>query len=128
AVAAGRCPGRLHSRTEGTHRQAEHAPRPRHRHQRGRGEEASIPAGGRPARVLCGWKRGGLVMPKQLHGVLAIAHTPFTESDEIDAAALKRSVDWAFAVGADGIGTGMVSETLKLTHDERLTLPRMLVE
>ena len=52
-------------------------------------------------------------MPKPLHGVLAIAHTPFTETDEIDAAALKRSVDWAFAVGADGIGTGMVSETLQ---------------
>ena len=54
-------------------------------------------------------------MPEPLHGVLAIAHTPFTDADEIDAAALKRAVDWAFAVGADGIGTGMVSETLKLT-------------
>jgi 4-hydroxy-tetrahydrodipicolinate synthase len=67
-------------------------------------------------------------MPKQLHGVLAIAHTPFTDSDEIDGAALKRSIDWAFAVGADGLGTGMVSETFKLTHDERLTLTKMLVE
>src|SRR5437870_3818448 len=67
-------------------------------------------------------------MPKKLHGVLAIAHTPFTEGDEIDAAALKRAVDWSFGVGADGIGTGMVSETLKLTHEERLSLPKMLVE
>jgi 4-hydroxy-tetrahydrodipicolinate synthase len=67
-------------------------------------------------------------MPKQLRGVLAIAHTPFTDADEIDAAALKRSVDWAFAVGADGLGTGMVSETLKLTSDERVSLPRLLVE
>ncbi|MFO0804616.1 MAG: dihydrodipicolinate synthase family protein [Gemmataceae bacterium] len=67
-------------------------------------------------------------MPRTLAGVLAIAHTPFTDSDEIDAAALKRSVDWAFAVGADGLGTGMVSETLKLTTEERLTLPKMLVE
>src|SRR5262249_19750153 len=70
----------------------------------------------------------GLFMPKQLHGVLAIAHTPFTDADEIDAAALKRSVDWSFAVGADGIGTGMVSETLKLTTDERVALAKMLVE
>ncbi|MCE9567569.1 MAG: dihydrodipicolinate synthase family protein [Planctomycetes bacterium] len=67
-------------------------------------------------------------MPKQLQGVLAIAHTPFTEHDEIDTAALKRSVDWAFSVGADGLGTGMVSETFKLTHDERLSLVKMLVE
>jgi 4-hydroxy-tetrahydrodipicolinate synthase len=67
-------------------------------------------------------------MPKKLAGVLAIAHTPFTDADEIDAAALKRAVDWSFAVGADGIGTGMVSETLKLTHLERLSLPQMLVE
>jgi dihydrodipicolinate synthase/N-acetylneuraminate lyase len=67
-------------------------------------------------------------VPRKLHGVLAIAHTPFTDADEIDSAALKRAVDWAFSVGADGIGTGMVSETLKLTSDERMSLTRMLVE
>ena len=67
-------------------------------------------------------------MPKQLQGVLAIAHTPFTDDDDIDATALKRAVDWTFRVGADGLGTGMVSETLKLTTDERLALARMLVE
>jgi 4-hydroxy-tetrahydrodipicolinate synthase len=67
-------------------------------------------------------------MPKKLAGVLAIAHTPFTESDEIDAASLKRAVDWSLGVGADGIGTGMVSETLKLTSDERVSLAQMLVE
>ncbi|MBA4190863.1 MAG: dihydrodipicolinate synthase family protein [Planctomycetaceae bacterium] len=67
-------------------------------------------------------------MPKVLQGVLAIAHTPFTEHDEIDTAALKRSVDWAFGVGADGLGTGMVSETMKLTSDERVSLTQMLVE
>jgi len=59
--------------------------------------------------------------------VLAIAHTPFTDADEIDAAALRAAVDWAFAVGADGLGTGMVSETLKLTSDERVSLADMLV-
>ena len=66
-------------------------------------------------------------MPKKLAGVLAIAHTPFTDNDEIDAASLKRAVDWSFSVGADGIGTGMVSETFKLTFHERLALARMLV-
>ena len=64
----------------------------------------------------------------KLHGVLTIAHTPFTEHDEIDAPSLKRCVDWVFAVGADGLGTGMVSETLKLTSDERVSLAKMLVE
>ncbi len=67
-------------------------------------------------------------MPRPLHGVLAITHTPFSDADEIDSAALKRTVDWAFRVGADGLGTGMVSETFKLTSDERLSLTRMLVE
>ncbi|MFM8272075.1 MAG: dihydrodipicolinate synthase family protein, partial [Gemmata sp.] len=66
-------------------------------------------------------------MPKRLAGVLAIAHTPFTDNDEIDAGSLKRAVDWAFDVGADGIGTGMVSETLKLTADERHALAALLV-
>src|SRR5262245_22121840 len=67
-------------------------------------------------------------MPTKLAGVLTIAHTPFTDSDEIDAPSLKRAVDWSLSVGADGIGTGMVSETMKLTSDERMSLTKMLVE
>jgi dihydrodipicolinate synthase/N-acetylneuraminate lyase len=67
-------------------------------------------------------------MPRPLHGVLAIAHTPFTDTDEIDAAALRREVDWVFAQGADGLGTGMVSETFRLTADERVRLAELLVE
>lgn len=67
-------------------------------------------------------------MPKSLQGVLAIAHTPFTELDEIDRLALRKSIDWTFAMGADGIGTGMVSEAMKLTSDERVSLTQMLVE
>ena len=68
------------------------------------------------------------MMPRKLAGVLAIAHTPFTDADEIDAVALKRAVDWTFTIGADGIGTGMVSETLKLSTEERHALAAMLVE
>lgn len=67
-------------------------------------------------------------MPKQLRGVLAIAHTPFTENDEIDRPSLKKAVDWTFTIGADGLGTGMVSEILKLTAEERVTLPALLTE
>ena len=67
-------------------------------------------------------------MPKPLHGVLAIVHTPFTDADDIDPVAFRGSVDWAFAVGADGLGTGMVSETFRLTSDERMSLTKLLVE
>ena len=37
-------------------------------------------------------------------------------------------VDWAYSVGANGIGTGMVSEILKLTFQERQELTEQLVE
>jgi len=58
-------------------------------------------------------------MPRHLRGVLGIVHTPFTDADDVDRGSLQREVDWAFMVGADGLGTGMVSETFKLTADER---------
>jgi 4-hydroxy-tetrahydrodipicolinate synthase len=67
-------------------------------------------------------------MAQPLHGVLAIVHTPFTDTDEIDAGTLRKSVDWGFNVGAVGFGTGMVSEILRLTADERLSLTKLLVE
>ena len=38
-------------------------------------------------------------MKRVLSGVLAIAHTPLTEDDRIDEAALRRSIDWAFGPG-----------------------------
>ena len=67
-------------------------------------------------------------MPKPLHGVLPIVHTPFDARDEIDPDDLRREIDWAFSVGADGLGTGMVSELLRLTPDERLRLTELIVE
>jgi dihydrodipicolinate synthase/N-acetylneuraminate lyase len=67
-------------------------------------------------------------MVKPLHGVLPIVQTPFLDSDEIDFATLRREVDWAFAQGIDGLGTGMVSELLKLTAGERQALAEHLVE
>ena len=61
-------------------------------------------------------------MPRPIQGVLPIAHTPFQMDDSIDFESLQKQIDWAFAVGADGVCTGMVSELLRLTHDERLEL------
>jgi 4-hydroxy-tetrahydrodipicolinate synthase len=63
-----------------------------------------------------------------LGGVLPIVHTPFLDSDAIDVATLRREVEWAFAQDIDGLGTGMVSELLKLTADERAALAERLVE
>jgi 4-hydroxy-tetrahydrodipicolinate synthase len=67
-------------------------------------------------------------MPKRLHGVLPIVHTPFTDTNEIDTATLRREIDWAYAQGADGLGTGMVSELLRLTFDERIALTHHIAE
>lgn len=67
-------------------------------------------------------------MPKDIAGVLPIAHTPFRDDDTIDFASLERQIDWAFSVGADGFGTGMVSELLRLTFRERIELTQKLGE
>ncbi len=67
-------------------------------------------------------------MSDKIAGVLPILHTPFNHRDEIDCESLQREIDWAFAVGADGICTAMVSEILRLTSEERLRLNAMIVE
>jgi 4-hydroxy-tetrahydrodipicolinate synthase len=67
-------------------------------------------------------------MPRPLQGVLPIVHVPFLDDDAIDAAALRREIDWAFAQGADGLGTGMVSEVMRLTAVERVALTEYLVQ
>jgi dihydrodipicolinate synthase/N-acetylneuraminate lyase len=67
-------------------------------------------------------------MRKKLQGVLPIVHTPFTADDGIDDVSLRREIDWAFAIGADGLGTGMVSELLRLTTQERLALTERIVQ
>jgi 4-hydroxy-tetrahydrodipicolinate synthase len=67
-------------------------------------------------------------MPHPIAGVLPIVHTPFTDDDQIDYASYQKQIDWAYSLGADGICTGMVSETLRLTYDERQELAGRLVE
>ncbi|MCA9154182.1 MAG: dihydrodipicolinate synthase family protein [Planctomycetales bacterium] len=67
-------------------------------------------------------------MSKPIAGVLPIVHTPFDDEDRIDASALADEIDWAFRCGADGCATGMVSELLRLTYDERRFLTERLAE
>jgi 4-hydroxy-tetrahydrodipicolinate synthase len=61
-------------------------------------------------------------MSELVAGVLPIVHTPFFEDETIDYESLDRQVDWALAHGARGYCTGMVSELLRLTADERVEL------
>ena len=67
-------------------------------------------------------------MPHEVAGVLPVIHTPMIDGDEIDHESLRKEVDWAFEVGADGVVAAMVSEILRLTHDERVRLADELVE
>jgi 4-hydroxy-tetrahydrodipicolinate synthase len=67
-------------------------------------------------------------MKKHIAGVLPVAHTPFHDDDRIDWESLERQIEWAFASGADGYCTGMVSELLRLTYHERIELTKRLGE
>lgn len=67
-------------------------------------------------------------MSQTIQGVLPIAHTPFTADHAIDFDSLARQIDWAFDQGASGFCTGMVSEILRLTAEERIELHRQLAE
>jgi dihydrodipicolinate synthase/N-acetylneuraminate lyase len=67
-------------------------------------------------------------MPTKITGVLPVAHTPFHEDESIDFDSLARQIDWAFGQGIQGCCTGMVSELLRLDHDERVELNRRLAE
>jgi len=65
---------------------------------------------------------------RTISGVLPILHTPFQEDDTIDLSVLQSEVNWALSVGAHGMGTAMVSELLRLTAEERISLTHALVE
>lgn len=55
----------------------------------------------------------------QLAGVFPVFQTPFHEGESIDFDTLKKEVDWLFKRGANGIVMAMVSETLRLSSEER---------
>ena len=67
-------------------------------------------------------------MKKKLEGVLPIVHVPFEDDGTIDEKTLKKEIDWIFSVKAQGLGTGMVSEILRLTFEERITLTNHIVQ
>lgn len=59
---------------------------------------------------------------RQLRGVLPVLQTPFLADFSIDFVTLQREITWLYDQGADGIVTGMVSETLRLSSEEREAL------
>ena len=67
-------------------------------------------------------------MKIKLAGVLPIVHVPFEDDGTIDEKTLKKEIDWIFSVKAQGLGTGMVSEILRLTFEERISLTNHIVQ
>ncbi len=61
-------------------------------------------------------------------GVYPVLTTPYGFDGEIDFAALQREIDFVFDVGAQGITCALVSDVLRLTAIERLSIPAKLVE
>jgi 4-hydroxy-tetrahydrodipicolinate synthase len=57
--------------------------------------------------------------PGGLGGVLAVFQTPYLENESIDAATLEKFIHWIYDQGANGIVMAMVSETLRLSSEER---------
>jgi dihydrodipicolinate synthase/N-acetylneuraminate lyase len=67
-------------------------------------------------------------MATEISGVLPVFQTPFHMDESIDFATLDREIDWLFENGADGIVMAMVSETLRLSTDERRKLAAHVCE
>lgn len=56
---------------------------------------------------------------RELRGVLPVFQTPFHPDESIDLNTLEREIAWLYDRGAHGIVMAMVSETLRLSSEER---------
>lgn len=65
---------------------------------------------------------------KTIQGVLPVFQTPFHDDEGIDFETLEREIQFLFDRGADGVVMGMVSETLRLSHDERKALAQAVCQ
>jgi 4-hydroxy-tetrahydrodipicolinate synthase len=61
-------------------------------------------------------------------GVLPVLSVPFTSTDSIEFAALRKEVEWLLDAGADGVTIALVSEILRLDSDERMGLADGVLE
>jgi 4-hydroxy-tetrahydrodipicolinate synthase len=55
----------------------------------------------------------------KLRGVYPVFQTPFHDDETIDAATLEKEIAWMYDQGVHGIVMAMVSETLRLSSEER---------
>lgn len=55
----------------------------------------------------------------KLKGVLPVVQLPYRDDESIDFETLDQEVDWLLAQGADGVTMAMVTETLRLSTEER---------
>ncbi len=56
---------------------------------------------------------------------LPVFQTPFNDDDSIDEATLEKELAWVFDQGSDGIVFAMVSEVLRLSEQERLSVAEL---
>ena len=56
---------------------------------------------------------------RELRGVLPVFQTPYHSDETIDHTILEREITWLYDCGAHGIVMAMVSETLRLSSEER---------
>ena len=63
-----------------------------------------------------------------LYGVFPVLQTPFDDLGQMDETCLRREVDWVFEAGAAGVTVAMVSEILRLEHDERRELAGLVCD
>lgn len=61
-------------------------------------------------------------------GVYPVLTTPYMHNGDIDISALNKEIDYVFEVGAHGVTFALVSDVLRLTVSERMSMPRQLVE
>jgi dihydrodipicolinate synthase/N-acetylneuraminate lyase len=62
------------------------------------------------------------------HGMLPVFQTPWRDDDTVDRAVLARELDWLLAQGSDGVVMAMVSETLRMSSEERDQLAQTVCE
>jgi dihydrodipicolinate synthase/N-acetylneuraminate lyase len=61
-----------------------------------------------------------MIRPQQeLRGVLPVFQTPWLDDETLDLETLEREIAWLYECGAHGIVMAMVSETLRLSSEER---------
>lgn len=63
-----------------------------------------------------------------LTGVFPVMQLPYHEDETIDYQTLRSEIDWLLEKQVDGVTMAMVSELLRLTHEERKEVARVICE